>query len=346
MKHSVIKLYCAAVLLFFFTSSQAQLVPPFNHRAQQATQLYGLSAQQLKSYEKALGDVLNKWNAVKTSTCSPSARKEAELKLQNELCTKVKAILPSQQYTLWHRNHRGNLTVRFYKEDLGMNNETFAKFRSLTNAYTEQKNQISSTDLVESERSERRAKAFQQYSNGVHNIVSKELADYLIYENRVTNIAKTLSKKYTIISETKAIRYAMLKIEHEEKIKRLEAQKTSKQQRKDAKQKLDASYEKSLQSLLTTEEYIACDKHRDKLTDKKMMKDYKMSEQQLAKYKELKKKLAMKELVIKKGYKDKEGRMTKLQAAKEDFEKEMEKSIGSGKYKRWKKNEQMKIQKK
>lgn len=49
-------------------------------------------------------------------------------------------------------------------------------------------------NLLETERSERRAIAFQEFSDGLYGIVSKELADYLVYENRVLNSAKILSK--------------------------------------------------------------------------------------------------------------------------------------------------------
>lgn len=74
---------------------------------------------------------------------------------------------------------------------------------------------VSPMNLLETERSERRAIAFQDFSDRLYGIVSKELTNYLISENSVLNSAKILSKKYTIISENKAIRYAVLKFNYE-----------------------------------------------------------------------------------------------------------------------------------
>lgn len=346
MKRIIFKTSYAVILLLITSFCHAQLIPPFNVRSQRTVQLYGLTSQQANDYEKVLNDILKKWDIVKDSKCSPSERKAAEKKLQDELCTNVRAIFPDAQYALWDRNHRGNLTVRFYKEDLGMSNDQFAKFRTLTQTYSTRKTQISGMDLLEAERSERRAKAFQDFSNGLYDIVSKELADYLIYENRVLNAAKILSKKYTILSENKAARYVILKFRYEENLEKLKLQKLAKRQFKKAKDELEGNYEQSLHGFLTNEEYMACTKSRDKLTDKKFVQDYKMSDAQLAKYKELRKRLAMKELTIKQNKKDKVGKPAKLQAARNEFEKDMEKLLGQEQYKRWKKNEQLKARKK
>lgn len=338
--------YAALLLLISSFCCNAQLTPPFNVRNQYTTQNYQLSPQQVNDYERVLADILKKWDIIKDSKCSPSERKSAEQKLQNEFCASVKTIFPNAQYVLWDRNHRGNLTVRFYKEDLGMDNDQFAKFRNLTKAYSAQKKKISGMDLLEAERSERRAKAFQKFSDGLYGIVSKELADYLIYENRVLNTAKVLSKKYTIISENKAIRYAVLKIRYEEELGSLETQKLAPKQLRKVKNELADNYEKSLLNFLTNEEYIACTKARDRLTDKKFAQEYGMSNAQLAQYKELRKRLAMKELTIKQNKKDRAGKPAKLQAAKEEFEKDMEQLLGAEQYKRWKQNEQLKTDKK
>ncbi|WP_294616112.1 hypothetical protein [uncultured Bacteroides sp.] len=346
MKQPIFETISVVGLLLITSFGHAQLTPPFNVRNQRTVQLYQLTPQQANDYQRVLDGILQKWKVVKDSKCSPAERKEAEQKLQNELCANVRKIFPDTQYVLWDRNHRGNLTVRFYKEDLGMDNDQFAKFRILTQTYSTQKTQISGMNLLEAERSERRAKAFQEFSNGLYNIVSKELADYLIYENRILNAAKILSKKYTILSENKAVRYAMLKFRHEEELEKLEMQKLPQKLFKKAKNELLDNYEKSLLSFLTNEEYVACNKSRDQLTDKKFAQEYKMSNAQLAKYKELRKRLAMKELTIKQNKKDKADKPVKLQAARKEFEKDMEKLLGAEQYKRWKKNEVLKEKKK
>lgn len=346
MKRLILKISTVVLLLLLTVFCNAQLTPPFNVRHQYIVQSYQLSLQQTNEYEKVLAGILQKWNIIKDSKYSPAERKTAEKKLQDEFCSKVRSIFPDTQYVLWSRNHRGNLTVRFYKEDLGMNNDQFAKFRTLTQTYSAQKTQISRMNLLETERSERRAIAFQEFSDGLYGIVSKELADYLIYENRVLNSAKILSKKYTIISENKAIRYAVLKFDYEEELNKLKSQRIAPKQLKKTKNELLDNYEKSLHSFLTNEEYLACTKSRDNLTDKKFVQEYKMSNVQLAKYKELRKRLAMKELMIKQNKKDKAGKTAKLQAAKEEFEKDMKQLLGAEQYKRWKQNEQLKAKKK
>jgi hypothetical protein len=346
MKPLIFKISYVGLLLLMTTFCKAQLTPPINVRNQYIMQFYQLSPQQVNDYERVLADVLKKWDTAKNNSYSLAERKAVEKELQNELCASVRTIFPDTQYELWNRNHRGNLTVRFYKEDLGMDNDQFSKFRNLTQKYSAQKKQISGMDLLEVERSECRAKAFQEFSDGLYNIVSKKLADYLIYENRVLNAAKILSKKYTIISENKAIRYAVLKIRYEEELGKLETQKLAPKQLRKAKNELQDNYEKSLHSFLTNEEYLACTKSRDKLTDKKFVQEYEMSDVQLAKYKELRKRLAMKELTIKQNKKDKAGKSAKLQAVRNEFDKDMENLLGAEQYKRWKKNEQLKTKKK
>lgn len=346
MKQITFKTGYVGLLLLMTTFCNAQLTPPINVRNQYIMQFYKLSPQQVNDYERVLADVLKKWDTAKNNKYSPAKRKAVEKELQNELCASVRTIFPDTQYVLWNRNHRGNLTVRFYKEDLGMDNDQFSKFRSLTQAYSAQKKQISSMDLLEIERSERRAKAFQDFSDGLYCIVSKELADYLIYENRVLNTAKILSKKYTIISENTAIRYAVLKIRYEEELEKLETQRLAPKELRKAKNELLDNYEKSLHSFLTNEEYLICTKSRDKLTDKKFVQEYKMSNTQLAEYKKLRKRLAMKELTIKQNKKDKASKPAKLQVARNEFDKDMEKLLGAEQYKRWKKNEQLKAKKK
>lgn len=341
-----LKLICTAILLFVTLFCKAQLTPPFNVRSKQITQYYQLSLQQAKNYEKVLNGILNQWNTIKNNKSAPADRKAAEQKLQNEFCTEVRAIFPDAQYVLWNRNHRGNLTVRFYKEDLGMNNEQFAKFRDLSGTYSKKKDEISRMNILETERSERRKEALNQYSSGLYKIFSKELSDYLIYENRVLNAAKVLSKKYTILSENKAIQCVVLKIRYEENLEKLEVQKLAKKQLRKKRTDLADNYDTSLRKIMTNEEYIACTKTRDKLTDSKFTKEYKMSNVQLAKYKDLKKKLAMKQLAIKQSKKDKADKPAKLKAAEAEFENEMQKLLGTQQFKRWQKNGELKSKKK
>ncbi len=337
-----LKFRCTVILLFVTLLCNAQLTPPFNIRSKQITLLYQLTPQQANDYEKVLNGILSQWNIIRNSKYTPVDRKKAEQRLQDEFCTKVRTIFPDTQYVLWARNHRGNLTVRFYKEDLGMDNEQFAKYRSLSDTYSKKKDEISRTNLLETERSERRKEALNQYSSGLNKIFSKELSDYLIYENQVLNAAKILSKKYTILSENKAIQCVILKNRYEENLKKLEAQKLQKKQLRKKKTDLADNYDASLRSIMSNEEYVACTKTRDKLTDSKFTKEYKMSGTQLIKYKELKKKLAMKQLAIKQSKKDKTNKPAKLKAAETEFENEVQKLLGHQQFKRWKQNGQMK----
>lgn len=346
MKQLTVKTGIVAVLLSFALFCNAQLVVPFDLRNQYVVKSYQLSPEQLNDYEKVLGDILGKWDEIKNRKCSPSERKAAEQKLQSEFCAKVRAVFPDKQYVLWNRNHRGNLTVRFYKEDLGMDNEQFSKFRDLTNDYSKQKRKISEMNLLEAERSEQRTKALNQYSERLHEIFSKEIADYLVYENQILNKATVLSKNYTILSPNKAVRFAILKTTYEEDKSKLETQGLAPKQLRKEKKKLESKYEDSLHGLLTNEEYLACSKSRDKLTDKKFAEEYNLSDEQLSKYKQLRKDLAMKELVIKQNKKDKNNKGAKLKTARNEFEKEMEKLLGTGQYKRWKENESLKSKKK
>lgn len=196
MKHIILKNSIVGLFLLLTVFCNAQLTLPFNIRHQYIVQSYQLSLQQADEYEKVLAGILQKWNIIKDRKCSPSERKSAEKKLQDEFCNSVRSIFSDTQYVLWNRNHRGNLTVRFYKEDLGMSGDQFAKFRTLTQTYSTRKKQISRMNLLEEERSDCRATAFQEFSCGLYKIVSKELADYLIYENCILNSAKILSKKF------------------------------------------------------------------------------------------------------------------------------------------------------
>ncbi len=80
---------------------------------------------------------------------------------------------------------------------------------------------------------------------------------------------------------------------------KLKSQNTGPKQLRKAKNELQDNYEKSLHSFLSNKEYLACTKSIDKLTDKTFVQEYKMFNVQLAKYKELRKRLAMKEFMIK-----------------------------------------------
>ena len=347
MKQLTVKIGIAVVLLLFALFCNAQLVVPFDLRNQYVVKCYQLSSEQLNDYEKVLGDILSKWEVIKNKKCSPSERKAAEQNLQSEFCKKVRAVFPDKQYVLWNRNHRGNLKVRFYKEDLGMDNEQFSKFRFLSNDYSEQKKRkISAMNLLETERSEKRTKALNQYSEKLHEIFSKEIADYLVYESQILNKANTLSKNYTILSPNKAVRFAILKTTYEEDKSKLMSQGLAPKQLRKARKELESKYEDSLHGFLTNEEYLACSKSRDKLTDKKFAEEYNLSDKQLSKYKQLRKDLAMKELVIKQNKKDKNNKEAKLKTARNEFEKEMEKLLGAGQYKRWKENKSLRSKKK
>ena len=80
---------------------------------------------------------------------------------------------------------------------------------------------------------------------------------------------------------------------------KLKSQKIGPKQLRKAKNELQDNYEKSLHCFLANKEYLACTKSIDKLTDKTFVQEYKMFNVQLAKYKELRKRLAMKEFMIK-----------------------------------------------
>lgn len=347
MRNLLFTFRLAAVLLLYAAYSHAQLTPPVNMRAQYAQEQYRFTEQQFEAYSKELAAVLDKWDELKNKIMPQGQRKAAEQKLQEELCIRVKGVLPNEQYEQWYRNHRGNLTVRFYKEDLGMDNAQFALFEKLTDAYSAQNLEIERMNhLLEAERAERRDAALEQYANGLNQILPKSSVDYLIYEDKVQTVAKRQSKGYTIIPESKAIRYAELKIKHEEDRLLLKKQKLPKNQHRAARKKQDADYEKAVLSVISREEYVAIGKERNRINDRKMMQQYHLSEAQLAQYKELKKQLAVKEQLIRQNKKNKAGRAEKMKAAQAWFDEEAKKLLGASQHERWKKNGEMKKQKK
>lgn len=346
MKPIYFKSNFISALLLISLCCNAQLNLPFNVRDKYVAQNYQLSQPTIEAYNKIIVQIESEWNNLKDTKISVSARKTAEEKLGLSLSSKVKAIFSDSQYSKWHTNHRGNLKVRFYKEDLGITSEQFAEFRKISNTYSNSKKNIRKQDLSAVEQSERRKEAFNQYVNSIHNLFPEKLADYLIYENQVLNLATNLSSHYTIISENKAIKYALLKMEYDKNKKALLSQQLKPKLMKEKKEDLDNKYESSLRSFLTGEEYIACTKKRDKLTDQRYMHTYKMTASQLAKFKELKKKLAMKQLQIKQTKIEKTAKLAKLQECESEFEIELKKILTAQQFEKWKKDEVKKQSKK
>lgn len=339
-----LKLTISSIVILFVvvTYCNAQLAPPFNVRNEHITSLYLLSPKQVDSYNKVLTSILKQWNTIKNAKYPIKTRSATEEKLQREFCANVEAIFSKKQFNLWKKNHEGNLTTRFYKEDLGMTDEQFVKYRNISGVYANRKKEITRMNLIESENAECRQEAFEQYSSSLHGLFSKELADYMLYENVILNAAKTFSKTYTIISENKAIKCAILKVVYDKDRKELEKQNLDRNQLRKMRSELADKYEHSVRQILTNEEYVACTKGRDKLTDSKLKQTYNMSDEQLAKYKELKKTLAMKELVIKQRKEDRNKKDEKLRNAEKGFEIELQKLFSPQQYERWQRDKQMK----
>lgn len=117
---------------------------------------------------------------------------------------------------------------------------------------------ISGTEVAEL-----RKQAFEQYCAALHAMLPSAVADYLIQENQVLNIASNISGKFTLISETKAIRYAILKMQYDKEMETLEAQTFDIKQKRKARLQLKDKFDSSLRELFTDEEYIAVAKRRD-----------------------------------------------------------------------------------
>ena len=342
MKHLKHKIGCTIALLLVAVLCNAQLALPYNIRNTQIIQFYQLSPQQVNEYNSILNKITNRWNLIKDTKYSVQGRKNEERKLQNVFCKMVSTILSSEQYSKWKKNHGGSLTQRIYTEDLGMTKEQYAEFQNISNIYSKKEDDIARKNYIEAERAEHRQSALKWYSSSLKKMFSRELADYLVYENLVINTALTLSKRYTIISENKAIKCAILKIRYNEERKLIEKQGLTKKQLRKQRIDLKDSYENAIHKVLTNEEYIACTKVRERLNNAKLKSTYNMSDEQFAKYKELKKTLAVKQLTIRQCKTDRATRLSKLRTAEDDFNAELRKILNPQQYERWKRNEQMK----
>lgn len=343
MKLASYKLNCATLLLFLCTlSMHAQLNPPMNVRDKYIVDNYQLSQEQVNAYNKVLSSIAVKWQKLKTTKSSVKERAASEKQLSSEFCTSVRPIFQNAQYAKWHASHRGDLSIRLYKEDLGMTGKQFTEFRKIFNTYSKEKKNIRNQGLSATEETERRLTAFNQYSLALHKLFPEKLADYLVYENQVLNQAANLSANYTVISENQAIRYAILKMQYDKDKEQLAARTLKPKLMKQQRQNLQDKYEASLRSFLTDEEYIACTRKRDNLTDQRFIHAYKMSAAQLSQYKELKKKLAMKELQIKQSKMEKTAKAIKLQEAESDFETQLKKVLTIQQFNKWKKDKTVK----
>lgn len=330
-----------AALLAAVTTCNAQLQLPFNVRSERVLSLYQLSPLQQDEYEAVLEEITTKWETIKAKRCSVADRQAAESELQTSFCKEVQLIFSPEQFNRWELNHGGNLVNRIYKEDLGMSDEQFTTYRNISNVYANRKKEIERQNFIKTENATRRKEAFKQYSASLHQAFPTELAEYLIYENTVLNAAKTLSKRYTLISETKAIKCAILKLKYDEDRKQIERQSTDRNWLRKKRKELADAYDHSLREILTDEEYVLCADARDKLTDSKLMRTYGMSAKQLNRYKELSKALAVKELVIKQSKKDKSIKAEQLLAAEADFEAELQKLFSPEQFERWMKDKQV-----
>lgn len=330
-------------LLFLSLNVSAQIEIAHNNvRDKYLSERYSLSSYQIREYNKVLSLIEKKWQNLKDQKCPMKDRQNREEQLSEELCKGVRKVLPDQEYENWFNNHKGNLTVRFYKEDLGMTDLQFTKFREAGKVYSDEKNKISKMGISGTEQSQQRKQAFDTYSVSLQSLFSSELADYLIQENQIQNLAMNLSEKYTIISQTKAIKYAMLKMQYDKDLDILRESSLDPKERKQKRQDMQEAYEGKLRSVLTNEEYVACMKKRDKLTDGRYMRTYKMSSDQLEKYKELKKGLAIKQMQIKQSKDEKPVKAAKLQAVENEFEVELKKILTAQQFEMWKRDQQEK----
>lgn len=342
MKQLKRKLGCTVSLCFVGIVCSAQLIIPFNIRNIQIAKCYQLSSQQISDYNKVLNEITAKWNLIKDTKLSVSNRKHEEKKLQNDFSTSIKGIFSNQQYDKWKKNHDGNLTKRIYKEDLGMTDEQYIEFEKISMIYSSKEEEIAQENLIETERSEHRKTAINWFSSSLHNVFSEILADYLVYENQVLNTALTLSKRYTIIPESKAIKCAILKIKFNSDRDIIEKQNLTKNQIRKKRNILRNNYENAIHEILTQEEYIACVKNRERINNIKLRATYNMSQEQFIKYKELKKNFAIRQLAIKQSKIDKISKLGKLRAIENDFNQKLQEILGAKQYERWKRNEQIK----
>lgn len=317
---------------------KAQLVSPVNVRNQYVVQEYTFSPEQVDEYNRSLLIIEAKCEALKNQKTSVKNRSVEEMQISKELCNSVKKILSKEQYSRWYTNHKGNLKSRFYKEDLGLTDSQFIQLKQIAKVYSGKKTDIRQMNISGTEVAELRKQAFEQYCAALHAMLPSAVADYLIQENQVLNIASNISGKFTLISKTKAIRYAILKMQYDKEMKTLEAQTFDIKQKRKERLQLKDKFDNSLRELFTDEEYIAVAKRRDWLTDRRDMHTYKMSETQLHEYKELKKKLAVQQLKIKQSRNEKSVKAAKLQAAESEFEASLKQVMGEQQFGAWKKD--------
>ena len=317
---------------------QAQLKAPFNKRSEYVVKQYGFTAAEANSYNNVVNAIDKKWNALKDTSCPLANRRQSEKKLSEELCRNVKSVLSPAHYTAWENSHRGDLTVRFYKEDLGMTSKEFTKYRDITHAYSAKKKALRSKDLSAADQKQQRKQAAEEYAKALRETFPSQLAAYLIYENQVQNIAANISANYSALSETKAIRYAVRKIQYDNDLKALGKKELDSRQYRQEKEKLADAYEADLKNIFSDQEYIAFANKREQLNDQRDKATYKMTTSQLAKYKELKKKHAIAVLQIKQSRKDKETKKQKINEAGLNLKSEMKKLLGDKQFIKWEKD--------
>lgn len=321
------------------SASQSREVLPVNLRNQYVVQEYAFSPEQVEEYNRILLIIETKWKALKDQKTSSQNRSMGEISISKDLCNSVKKILSKEQYDCWYTNHKGHLKNRFYKEDLGLTDSQFIQFKQLAKTYSDKKASARQMSVSGTEEAELRKQAFEQYCTALHAILPSAVADYLIQENQVLNIASSISGKFTLIPETKAIQYAVLKMQYDKEMETLEAQTFDVKQKRKARLQIKEKFDSSLRGLFTDEEYIAVTKKRDWLTDKREMHTYRMSVTQLNEYKELKKRLAVQQLKIKQSKNEKSVKVTKLQAVEDEFEESLKKVMGEQQFDTWKKDQ-------
>lgn len=338
MKNADLKLGIILFTLIFSICMNAQHNLPLNVRDKYVAQKYSFSTEQVRTYNQRLLIAEAARRKLKDQKMSVANRKKSENKISSELCIAVKKILPNSQYDTWYANHKGNLLFRQYKEDFGMTDSQYLQYQNCAKLYSKEKEKITKMNISGSEQKERRTHVFNTFCTSLRTIFTMPIAEYLINENLIQNMATNISKKYTIISETKAIQYSILKIQYEKDLELLNAQMLDSKNKRKNRKKIKEKYEYSIKSLLTDEEYIKCTKRRDQLTDQRMLRTYKLSEEQLSQYKELRKKLSMQQLKIKQSKNKRSDRIANLQKVEIEFEASLKKIIGSQQFEVWKKD--------
>lgn len=270
-------------------------------RSQYLQQQFSFSQKQIERYDDALKAMAVEFDKLYNTPAAKVELEKQEKIIYGNFKSRVKQFLSTSQFVKWDKSNPTN-EIRQYREYLGLDNNGIQKLQNIIASYKASVKSIYASHKIytDIERIEIKANAYAKRNSDLSLLIGD--TNVLEFNNHydVYRQAKIMHKGWPSLSFNDIKKLAVLRLAFEKKRNAILCSNMSENQIKKNVNAVKKEYYNSVKESFSPEVYANFIKESDSRADFITKRNYKMSNAQLAKYKEVMNDRAVARFTVKK----------------------------------------------